>query len=576
MRKTCALLACLAGCLLSGAQAVNTVSFTFAADPLNNVTFTNTSVLQTEGTKKAFWTFGDGTATTTAPLAGTIHRYANAGTYQACLKIFRYNATNPADSVLLGAECKTVTLAQHCEAGFQWTDSVGGNPPAHYVKFSGAGNNNAGKTIAEVCWTFGDGTDTCLRAAAGTQPPLNLVHKYAQNGTYTACLRIKYDGGCVAEKCATVALNAAGTVDSCNANVTVQPVTATPLGRRFVAQPWHSNGKKPVRICWTFGDGKDTCIFYPANYTGGYVAEHRYAAYGSYQVCTSIQYDGGCEKKRCQTIAVVAPAHPDDTCRLDLHEAAANTVSRERRFYLGLMPNKTAEKVCWSFGDGTDSCVVLTTPLNPQQLVMAHRYAAPGTYNVCARVTYAGGCTVQRCRSVSVTVAHSSLCGGYMTDSVINAHTLRFRGTGVQNPGDYVTTYNWTFGDGTTASGQTVTHVFAAPGRYNVCLFLRTAAGCETKICNPVSIAGNRPPQLVLTPNPVAALLTATFVSPLQQTVSVKIYNANGLMVRSYTRAANAGTNTWSFTDVGTLPTGVYSVIVQSASQLATAIFFKQ
>jgi hypothetical protein len=47
-------------------------------------------------------------------------------------------------------------------------------------------------------------------------------------------------------------------------------------------------------------------------------------------------------------------------------------------------------------------------------------------------------------------------------------------------------------------------------------------------------------------------------------------------MVRSYVRNANVGINTWAFNDVATLPTGVYSVIVQSPNQFATAIFFKQ
>ena len=121
-----------------------------------------------------------------------------------------------------------------------------------------------------------------------------------------------------------------------------------------------------------------------------------------------------------------------------------------------------------------------------------------------------------------------------------------------------------------------VNHTYPGPGRYNVCLFIRTNSGCETKICKAVAIAGNAQPQLVLTPNPVTTVLNATFLSLIQQTVTVKIYNASGIMVRSYIRNANVGSNTWIFTDVGTLPTGVYSVIVQSPNQFATAIFFKQ
>lgn len=477
MRKIYILIACSCFGFLLKAQTTNSVSFTFAADPATgNVAFTNTSVFQNNDVKKAFWTFGDSTAAQTAPTAGITHHYLHAGTYQVCLRVFKYsNSSN--DSTLLGSECKSVTLA--------------------------------GQAVA----------------------------------------------------------------DSCAANFTFSATAANVLGRRFVAQPWHNNGKKPLRICWTFGDGKDTCLQYATSYTGEYGVEHQYGTYGSYEVCATIKYDGGCEKKKCNAITLTQPA---TVCSFDLNEVAVSAASLERKFYVGLMPNAVAQKVCWEFGDGTDTCVVLSNPLNAQQLMIAHRYPAPGNYTVCAKVTYTNGCTASRCRPVSITVSHSNVCGGYMTDSTISASTIRFKGTGIQNSSDYVVSYNWTFGDGASGSGQTVTHAFAAPGRYNVCLYLKTATGCETRICNLVNVLGNNQPQLVLTPNPVVNVLNATFVSLLQQTVTVKIYNANGLMIRSYVRAANVGTNNWSFSDVGTLATGVYSVIVQSANQFATAIFFKQ
>lgn len=577
MKKIYFLLALLCSNIFLNAQTGNHVNFDFTADPLtNNVVFTNTSVLQSDGARKAYWYFGDGTHAVTAPLAGTAHHYNVAGTYQVCLKIWKYSNTSVADSVLLGSVCKSVTLQQHCTAGFQWSDSVATNSYTHYVKFFGFGSNNANKPIKEICWNFGDGTDTCIQATAGALPPLNILHKYTQGGTYNVCIRIKYDGGCVAEKCQTIALGWSTIADTCSANFTTHPVTATPLGRKFVAQPWHSRYKKPVRICWTFGDGKDTCIQYPANYTGDYWVEHKYTQYGQYEVCTIIKYDGGCEKKKCQTIVVASPTPPADSCVFTLNETPVNQSTLERKFFIGLMTNRRAEKICWSFGDGTDTCVILSNPMNPQQLMITHLYAAPGNYTVCAKVYYAGGCVVQKCKQIAINIPHTNICGGYMTDSATGAKTVRFKGTGIQNPNDFVTSYTWSFGDGTTATGQVVTHTFPSAGRYNVCLFIRTNSGCETKICKHVGVAGTSQPQLVLTTNPVINTLSAIFHSLFQQQVSVKIYNANGVMVRSYIRNVTIGANSWTFTDVAILPTGVYSVIVQSPNQFATAIFFKQ
>lgn len=580
MRKVSFLLACLCSSVFLFAQNVPVVGFTFTVNNANLVTFTNTSTGLGDGIKRAFWSFGDGTRAITGGYDGTVHQYTSAGSYTACLKIYKYNATNAADSTLLGEVCKTVTIQQHCEAGFQWMDSITTNPFAHIVKLYGFANSNSNASIKEVCWNFGDGTDTC-KTASSSSPAFTLLnfveHRYTQGGTYNICLRVKFDGGCVAEKCITVTLSNPPPVgDSCAAAFTVNPMTATPLGRKFIAQPWNSAGKKPVRICWTFGDGKDTCVQYSTTYTGDYWVEHRYATYGSYEVCATIKYDGGCEKKKCNAVLVAQPTPPADSCRFDLAESPVAASSLERKFYVGLMPNRVAEKICWNFGDGTDTCIVLANPLNAQQLLIVHRYPAPGNYTVCAKVTYAGGCTVQRCRTVSITLAQNNVCGGYLTDSLVADNTVRFKGTGIQNQSDYVVSYNWNFGDGTAGSGQTINHTYAAPGRYNVCLYLKTASGCETRICKNILIAGNAQPQLVLTPNPVVNVLNATFVSILQQTVTVKIYNANGLMVRSYVRSANVGTNNWTFSDVGSLPTGVYSVIVQSANQFATAIFFKQ
>jgi PKD repeat protein len=577
MRQICLLLAGFFCGFLSFAQtSTNQVSFTYSINTTYNVvTFNNTSVLQPDSLRRAFWHFGNGAVGVTGALAGITYAYNAPGTYQVCLKIYKYNPANAADSVLIGAQCKSVTLQSTCAADFFSRDSINSGG-LRLMQFTAAPTSNTNSGIKEICWNFGDGTDTCIQATSATAVPLTIVYGYAASGSYNVCLRVKYNNGCVAEKCKTVTIATPTIGDSCSANFTVGPVSATPLGRKFFAQVGHNKGKKPVRICWTFGNGKDTCIQYPANYTGDYWVEHKYAQYGQYEVCVNIKYEGGCEKKKCNLIQVNAPAPPQDSCMLQVSEAAVNIASMERKFYVGLMPNRTAEKICWTFGDGTDTCIVLANPLNAQQLVVTHRYPAPGTYTVCAKVFYEGGCVVQRCRPVTISLPHTNICGGYFTDSAMSANTIRFKANAILAPTDNVVSYGWLFGDGTSATGQTVNHTYNATGRYNVCLVIRTRSGCETKICKPLNVAGNNQPQLILTPNPVTTVLNATFHSTHQQQVTIKIFNANGIMVKSYVRNAVVGANNWTFSDVATLPTGVYSVIVQSGNQLATAIFFKQ
>jgi hypothetical protein len=88
-------------------------------------------------------------------------------------------------------------------------------------------------------------------------------------------------------------------------------------------------------------------------------------------------------------------------------------------------------------------------------------------------------------------------------------------------------------------------------------------------------VRGETKPILVLMPNPVTTVLHATFLSVMQEQVTINIYNANGLLLKTFTKTAVQGTNTWEF-DVASLPTGIYSVVVKSQHQLANAIFFKQ
>src|SRR5947209_6266407 len=109
MRKIYLLLALIICTSILNAQTTTlSVNFTFSANPTTNVVvFTNTSANLGNDVKKAFWTFGDGSSVQiTGALDGTTHHYNSSGTYQACLKIYKY--TSSIDSVLLGSECKSV------------------------------------------------------------------------------------------------------------------------------------------------------------------------------------------------------------------------------------------------------------------------------------------------------------------------------------------------------------------------------------------------------------------------------------------------------------------------------------
>jgi hypothetical protein len=216
--------------------------------------------------------------------------------------------------------------------------------------------------------------------------------------------------------------------------------------------------------------------------------------------------------------------------------------------------------------------------IDPQQpipnLVIRHTYPGPGIYRACVKIRFANGCVAEDCKEVVIRPV-SNICGGFMIDSLVAPRTFRFRGNSIHARNDEVIGYRWTFGDGSSAVGPVVNHTYATGGTYEVCLYIRTRLGCETKICQPVRVPGNNQPALNLSPNPVIHNLHAAFFSTHAEPVNIRIVNNNGVTVRNYTRNAAVGPNNWDF-DLGNLIPGMYSFIVQSPNQLASAIFIKQ
>jgi len=547
----------------------DTANFIYTIGINNGVTFTNTSHLHGDAYRKAFWSFGDGVKQMTAALGNTFYQYNAAGTYTVCLRIYKYSTTSH-DSALTAEACKTVTISNNtspdsCRAEFS---NVSSSASTLIQAFIAKPWHNHEKRPEEICWNFGDNHDTCIKYDPTLSNNYAVYHIYSTPGQYNVCVRIRYQGGCVSEYCHVI--NAGG--DLCKIDYAAAPITTSPLSRHFVAQPWHAQQKKPLRICWDFGDGSTECKQYLTTNTEPYSINHTYAKGGQYNVCVSVLYDGGCESKKCKLITIETP--PADNCFVNVFEVATNTTSLERHFYVGIMQDRRPEGICWNFGDGKDTCYSLPSPLTSQSLIIGHHYPGPGVYRVCVRVKYAGGCVAEKCREVVIRTI-SNVCGGYMTDSLVHERTFFFKGFSIQNSNDHVVSWRWTFGDGSSSNDQNVSHTFSTAGKYEVCLYIKTDLGCETRICKNVVVQGENKPILQLTPNPVITVLHATFLSVLQEQVAISIYNANGILLKTYIRNALIGANMWEF-DVSGLPTGVYSVIVKSPHQFANGIFFKQ
>ncbi len=534
----------------------------FVAQPWNN---------QNKKPVQVCWSFGDNhdtciqySATYTGSYA-TFHLYADTGTYNVCVKILY-------DGGCQSYYCKPVQVnivPDSCSANFEILST---NYTSLGKYFVAQPWNNHNKKPVQVCWSFGDNRDTCIQYATNYTGSYATYHLFMQPGTYNVCVSIVYDGSCQSKYCKSIIV--VGVPDSCSANFEiVQSTNLTSLGKYFVAQPWNSHNKKPVQVCWSFGDNHDTCIQYSTNYSGGYAVYHLYADSGAYNVCVKILYDGGCVAYKCNSIHIVLPP---DICRVQVFEITSSISSLNREFYVAPSSSNSrrVERICWNFGDGVDTCVVSPAATIIPVYSIRHTYPGAGIYHLCATVLFSGGCTAENCIEIVIQSA-TDICGGYFTDSLTGPLTYQFHGQSITNPNDHAVSYQWSFGDGSSANGQDVAHTFRPGTNFNICLMINTAQGCESRICKRIVMPGPNLPTLQLSPNPVISNLHVVFTSNYSETVNIRIINVSGLTVKTYVRNVTTGPNAWDFDLSGLLP-GIYNFIVQSSDQLASSLFLKQ
>lgn len=447
------------------------------------------------------WSFGDGTDTcinfypnippTTA--LSIQHTYYQQGPYNVCVKIKYLDGC-------VAEKCKQVFLqniaTDSCSTDFERIlYSTTNDPQRVYFKALPKHNNN--KKPEVICWTFGDGRDTCIKYDPGFTGTYAVPHNYKEPGTYEVCVKIQYYGGCETRKCKTIIINHP---DACSAGFERVPVISTnnPLGVYFKALPKHNNNKKPIAICWTFGDGKDTCIKYEPGTSSNYAVYHLYTQPGVYNVCVKILYDGGCESKSCHDVKVGEVV----TCTADFQRkpvsASANPQYASFQALTWNSQNNKPVLICWTFGDGKDTCIQYTNTFAGPYTVN-HKYENPGAYEVCIKIQYAGGCEAKKCKVIEIRKPDECKIGFERAPVLTtnNPLTAIYKALPWNNNNKKPARICWTFGDGKElcvsylenyTGSYSVSHIYAAPGLYEVCIKVLYYGGCEAKNCKPIQI----------------------------------------------------------------------------------------
>ncbi|HEX6846257.1 MAG TPA: PKD domain-containing protein [Chitinophagaceae bacterium] len=415
-------------------RAKPVASFTNAAgclQPNGQMQFTNASTVSDAQTLSYVWNFGDATPTST--LLSPSHNYTAEGTYTVNLSATTNNGCVKDTSVAVVVSIKpqlqtNAVLTPVCEDASPF--ALAPIPVLNGV--SGTGVYNGTGILANNMFN-----------------PL-----VAGDGLHTLWYVFTTTGGCK---------------DSISTTINVHPKPTSSFGvnadicldqsATFTDNSTISSGSISTWN-WDFGDATN------ASYTNGNPFTKSYTNFNSYPIRLVTISNNGCKDTATRTIAVHALpvanfSLPASVCMPD------GTTTFNNQTTVG---DNAALNYSWDFGDGSP----LSNQTNP-----SHVYSAINSYTVTVIAVSAFGCRDTATKVMSAffdkpvadyTVVPTSLCQG-ADNNFTDLSTA---------PNSTVSSWNWNFGDGSSATIKNPTKRFTNAGIYDVKLTVMNAEGCAS------------------------------------------------------------------------------------------------
>jgi PKD repeat protein len=215
-----------------------------------------------------------------------------------------------------------------------------------------------------------------------------------------------------------------------------------------------------VSFDWSFGDGATA---------SGRVVTHSFGAAGSFVVTLTETSDRGVAASTTQqvTIALGDLPLPSFTISPDSPNVGETVFFNASASKAGNGHNLT--NFSWDFGDGTSG----------SGMTVSHVYSAPGSFKVLLTVTdESGQRATSAATSLSIGTGAPTATFTFAAVGPATAHTITFDGRASTAKGtSTIASYAWTFSDGSSASGATVTRAFAATGTISATLTVTDSLG---------------------------------------------------------------------------------------------------
>ena len=409
------------------------------------------------------WQFGDGT---NASGTYVTHAYSSPGIYTVTLTV--------ADE--LGARNSTNRTVRI-------VDLAANEPPnasifaTRFVQFEnrpvgfGGGDSTDPEDggIRSFAWDFADGTND-----TGSW----VLHNFSRRGNYTVRLTVTDELGLAGSASVTVRILAVLENTPPFAVASASSLRGW-IGRSLnfsAAASGDAEGGIVARL-WQFGDG--------ATDTPGYVS-HVYASAGEFLVVLTVWDELNASASATLRVVVLDPAAnapptavitpPPGPPRRGVPLFLSGDLSTDVEG--GIYAHE------WAFGDGTWA-------LGGS---VYHTYALPGVYTVGLSVRDELGAVGTAFLAIEVLDARSSPTVSFVSDdwTAQVGRPLYFDGGTSTAVSGYIVEARWDFGDGRTASGLQVRHIFREAGDYLVTLHILDSEGSTSSASSVVRIT--RPP----------------------------------------------------------------------------------
>jgi PKD repeat protein len=313
-------------------------------------------------------------------------------------------------------------------------------------------------------WNFGD-TFTATGETA--------EHQYSASGMYTVIVSVTdnhFGSGArpvVVSTLVNVAVNTPPSID-----VPDFPNVVRQQSTEFTIT---ASDDDPLRFTWNWGDGDDPIV------TTVPTASHTYAVQGTYTLTVFADDLTGLSGHNESDTGVVNVKRTNTAPVIDSYTVSMTSAATgEVITFSGTARDAEGDPLRFTFyfDDGTyavfDSDATL--PNTPVTFSVDKAYSSAGTFNTYLYVWDYNVNVSSPLRSISVVANDPPIVTALSDKTGTEGVSLSFSASAIDPDGDPLT-YYWHFGDGTYASGQSVTHVYTVRGDYTFAVYVDDGSG---------------------------------------------------------------------------------------------------